>query len=446
MNMRDGERQVATTLEGIRRDHRARYEFAASLLQPGSAVIDFACGVGYGCHILATAGYKVTGRDIDGDAIAYAWDHFARSGSKFGIDDARDPHIGGEFDAAISFETIEHIEDPRPLLKALRASAPLLYASVPNEDRFPFSGHAYHFRHYTRAQFHALLQECGWMPVSWWGQEGPHSEVERDVNGRTLIAVCQRCEPVEQSKPDPNDWTTKHVAILGMGPSLNAFTEITKRTGGASGFCDEVWGINAVGNVMDCHRIFHMDDVRIQEIRVKARPASNIAKMLAWMRTHPGPIYTSRAHPDYPGLVEYPLADVLNECSRQGYLNSTAAYAVALAVAMRVKRISVFGCDYTYPNAHDAEKGRACMEFWLGMGVARGIEIRIPHVSSLMDGVYSQADRLYGYDTVDVKLDELDGKLVTSFVERATLPTADEIEAKYDHSEHPNPLVNGTST
>jgi hypothetical protein len=43
-----------------------------------------------------------------------------------------------------------------------------------------------------------------------------------------------------------------------------------------------------------------MDDVRIQEIRAAARPESNIATMLGWMRKHPGPIYTSRLHPDYP--------------------------------------------------------------------------------------------------------------------------------------------------
>ena len=31
----------------------------------------------------------------------------------------------------LCFETIEHLEDPRPLLKALRQAAPLLFASVP---------------------------------------------------------------------------------------------------------------------------------------------------------------------------------------------------------------------------------------------------------------------------------------------------------------------------
>lgn len=240
------------------------------------------------------------------------------------------------------------------------------------------------------------------------------------------------------------EWGQKHIAILGMGPSVNAFTEKVKREGGSSGFCDEVWGINCLGNVFDCHRIFHMDDVRIQEIRAAARPESNIARMLAWMRKHPGPIYTSRTHPDYPGLVDYPLADVLNDTGGFAYMNSTAAYAVALAVAMRVRKITCFGMDFTYPNAHTAEKGRACVEFWLGMGAARGIQISVADVSSLMDACAPATDRLYGYDTVTVRIGREGEKLTTTFDPVEILPTAEQIEARYDHTAHPNPLVEET--
>jgi hypothetical protein len=48
---------------------------------------------------------------------------------------------------------------------------------------------------------------------------------------------------------------------------------------------------------------------------------------------------------------------VINSCGI-AYFNNTAAYAVAYAVHIGVKKITLFGCDYTYPNAHDAEKGR----------------------------------------------------------------------------------------
>lgn len=232
-----------------------------------------------------------------------------------------------------------------------------------------------------------------------------------------------------------------HVAIIGLGPSAEAFMDHVKRLGGRHEFCDEVWTINSLGDVLQCDRVFHMDDVRIQEIRAVARPESNIAAMLKWLRRHPGPVYTSRIHPDYPGLVAFPLEDVINSCG-VAYLNNTAAYAVAYAVHIGVKRITMFGCDYTYPNAHDAEKGRACTEFHLGIAKARGIRIGLPDKTSLMDAMCDEQDRLYGYDTLDVALSGGDDqKVCVTFAPRENLPTADEIEARYDHSRHPNPQV-----
>ena len=146
MTQNAGERQVATKIEDVRRDHVARYEWAARRLPAGSSVIDFACGVGYGCRILADAGHTVTGLDIDAEAIAHAEATFSGARTTFALRDAADPGDLGSFDAATCFETIEHVEDPRALLLALRKAAPVLLASVPNEDVIPF-GDGFPFHH-----------------------------------------------------------------------------------------------------------------------------------------------------------------------------------------------------------------------------------------------------------------------------------------------------------
>jgi hypothetical protein len=235
----------------------------------------------------------------------------------------------------------------------------------------------------------------------------------------------------------------KSVAILGLGPSVREYLELTKRFGGRKALCDETWGINALGDVFVCDRIFHMDDVRIQEIRAAARPQSNIAKMLQWLKSHPGPVYTSRAHQDYPGLVEFPLEEVMNGMVYPyAYFNSTAAYAAAYAIHIGVKKIYMFGCDFTYPNAHDAEKGRACVEFWMGYAAAKGVELSVPHISTLMDACHTSQERVYGNDTrtVSFSRDE-SGRIKVKYAEIEQLPTADEIEARYDHSAHPNTIV-----
>lgn len=233
----------------------------------------------------------------------------------------------------------------------------------------------------------------------------------------------------------------QHVVILGMGPSVAQYLEVTKRLGARARLADEVWGINALGDVFACDRVFHMDDVRIQEVRAAAAPDDNIAAMLTWLKTHPGPIYTSNPHPDYPGLVEYPLQKVVNNIGMV-YQNSTAAHAIAYALYLGVKKLSLFGMDFTYANAHHAEKGRACVEFLLGIAHARGVKLQMPRQSSLMDACDAFGDRVYGYDVRQAHFSgNSDDGFSVKFTQLKKLPTAAEIEARYDHSKHPNPLV-----
>jgi hypothetical protein len=188
-----------------------------------------------------------------------------------------------------------------------------------------------------------------------------------------------------------------------------------------------------------------MDDVRIQEIRAAAKPNSNIDHMLEWMKGEGPPIMTSRTHQDYPRLIEFPLESVLNHLGGLAYFNSTAAYAVAYAIYRQFDTIFLFGMDFTYPNSHDAEKGRGCVEFWLGYAHSLGIKVRVAHSSTLMDAREPLQHKLYGFDTLDVKLTRSpDGNLVAEYQEISNLPTAEEIEHRYDHSRHPNPIVEET--
>lgn len=230
----------------------------------------------------------------------------------------------------------------------------------------------------------------------------------------------------------------KHVVILGMGPSLEGYVDLVKRLGSRRVFADEVWAVNAVADVVQHDRVFHMDDVAVQEIRAAANPKGNIAPMLDWLRTHPGPVYTSVARPGYPGLVAYPLADVINATGHI-YFNSTVAYAVAYAVAVGVQKISMFGIDFTYPSAHKSEKGRACVEFWLAVALERDIEIGLAERTTIFDAIEGGRAKLYGFDAMDVTIDQQrDTTVAVSMTPKAALPTAEEIEAAYDHGVHPN--------
>lgn len=447
LELLSGERQVAPDVSGIRRDHVARYEWCAQRVGNSDKVYDFGCGIGYGTVILAQSAKEVIGIDRSAEALEYAAAHYApfanisygRADLGFFIDPDQ---MDGQSGKAVAFEVIEHLPDPSILLRMAAAYCDTLFASVPNEAAFPYTGQTFHHRHYTKAEFLALLGQCGWEVVEWWGQLGPQSEVERDVEGRTLVAVARRVEqrvhkPQTVAHPVP---APEHVAIVGLGPSAESYMDVVKRMGSRHAFADQTWVINSLGDVLQCDLVFHMDDVLIQEIRAEARPRSNIANMLPWLRTSPVPVMTSIPRPGYPSSVAFPLEDVINALGR-GYFNNTAAYAVAYAIYRGVKKISIFGCDYTYPDAHRAERGRACLEFWLGYAAHAGIEIAVPGITTLMDSYDDRGEddiQAYGYDAMKVSCSqETDGRLKLTFTERDKLPTADEIEAAYDHTKSP---------
>lgn len=191
MGLNSGERQVAPTIAGVRRDHVARYDWASKLLKPGSRVIDIACGIGYGTLLLAQSGFRTFGGDNCAESIAYAKENYGHTLAAYGVVDANNVTKFRGFDAAVCFETVEHIRAPAPLLRALLGCKTLL-ASVPNQDDFPFEGQKFHFRHYRAGEFEVLLTECGWKVREWYRQEGPTSEVEPGKRGRTLIAHAVR--------------------------------------------------------------------------------------------------------------------------------------------------------------------------------------------------------------------------------------------------------------
>lgn len=159
----------------------------------GSLVLDLACGCGYGSRILHDAGAQVTGVDIDADAVAHAERHFP--GPMYLR--ARAEVMRGDYDALVSLETLEHLDDPASMLRAVRA--PLLVASVPNQERYPFdaarfAGDTYpHKRHYTPQEFTELLEGAGYKVQQRWCQRSKiDDDVVRGTDGAFLIYIGRR--------------------------------------------------------------------------------------------------------------------------------------------------------------------------------------------------------------------------------------------------------------
>lgn len=141
-------------------EHMARYLFAAQWAQ-GRDVLDAGCGAGYGSAVLASAGAQsVLGVDIAPDAVAYAQQHYSCSGLAFAVKDIGHldlPDAG--FDLIVSFEVIEHLDDPALLVQsAARLLRPdgLFVVSTPNAATYP-AGNPFHKHEMALAEFEAVL-------------------------------------------------------------------------------------------------------------------------------------------------------------------------------------------------------------------------------------------------------------------------------------------------
>ncbi|HEU4470471.1 MAG TPA: class I SAM-dependent methyltransferase [Flavisolibacter sp.] len=90
-------------------EHIRRYASARRFLY--GKVLDFACGCGYGSHLLSTNPEvsKVVGVDKDEESIAWAKKEFETAKCEFRCVDVLDLHE--KFDTLISLETIEHFEN-----------------------------------------------------------------------------------------------------------------------------------------------------------------------------------------------------------------------------------------------------------------------------------------------------------------------------------------------
>jgi len=184
----------------------------------------------------------------------------------------------------------------------------------------------------------------------------------------------------------------KSIAIVAMGQSQIDFH--LSQTHSIE--FDEIWAINAmIGVLPNIDRAFILDPMsRFLDTEDAGTMTSMMRKKLPECTF---PIYTCELDKRVPSAIEYPIEPVVNStgCS---YFNNTIPYAIAFALWNKVKKICIFGVDYTYrTNMHFAESGRGCVEFWLSKCIDAGIQIEIAPRSSLLDTDIDFKEKLYGY-------------------------------------------------
>jgi len=147
-------------------DHLARYHFAEKYVKD-QAILDVGCGTGYGSATVAHNSRFLVGIDQSRNAISYAGKHYAGPRTEFIVQDAS--HLGfsdDTFDVVLSFEMIEHLQDPAMFLsqinRVLRKGG-LFIISTPNKI-YTSPGRAtpiwkFHKTEYYASEFEDLLRQ-----------------------------------------------------------------------------------------------------------------------------------------------------------------------------------------------------------------------------------------------------------------------------------------------
>ena len=192
--------------------------------------------------------------------------------------------------------------------------------------------------------------------------------------------------------------TIEKVAIVGIGVSHVDYIIDVCKVGNRKAVADEVWAINKMGAAIHCDAIFRMDDLQ-KEFPMNQKMLKSGRVQDVWydtLKNFNGKLFTSKAYPEFPASIDYPLEDVINHLG-VAYFNTGPAYAIGYAIMLGVKEIALYGIDYTYPDKHIAESGRACVEFHLRDAMKRGIKVTVCQNSTLLDT--NKQTELYGYTT-----------------------------------------------
>jgi SAM-dependent methyltransferase len=138
--------------------HLAAYQACLPFIRDG-VVLDGGCGEGHGARYLAASARLVVGVDRSWESVRGALRGGARNVVFSRSDLGSLPFRDGSFDVVCSFQVLEHLRQPVPLLReAVRVLRPSGLAILTTPNRLTsFSENPYHVREYEPAELRELI-------------------------------------------------------------------------------------------------------------------------------------------------------------------------------------------------------------------------------------------------------------------------------------------------
>lgn len=186
----------------------------------------------------------------------------------------------------------------------------------------------------------------------------------------------------------------------------------------------EVWALNAVP-VIDRYGRLRAD----RWFELHERHAQS-EKDMAFIRACPVPLYLPptwaermladrrdglNPGEDVPNGLAYPLAAI--GADWPAYFTCTFAYQMALALHEDFDTVGLFGVELAYGTTRERSFEWACVSFWLGLLIGRGVSIVLPPGSLL-----GRHPHLYGMEY------DAEKNWVAEFLRRVAMATDKQIE------------------
>ncbi|MFW6078997.1 MAG: hypothetical protein ACODAE_05210, partial [Gemmatimonadota bacterium] len=192
------------------------------------------------------------------------------------------------------------------------------------------------------------------------------------VRGREAVIQALAAERANGGPPEDRPTKARGVAIVGFTDS---------RLKAPFGDADvECWGLNAL------HRMDGIDVgafTRWFELHPRAVLEERHEGHLEWLKTCPLPVYMQRAWDDIPTSVAYPKAEV--EARLGGYMTSSIAWMLALAILEGFQEIGVWGVDMASETEYAQQ--RPAVEYLLGIAQGLGRTVHVPESADLLKAV-----------------------------------------------------------
>lgn len=165
--------------------HLFAYELAKEKISKNSFVLEVGCGEGYGTKLLSQSVGKIIGLDVDKNTIAHCSGKYGAENCLFSAyDGVIIPYDDSTFDAVVSFQVIEHIQDDinyiSEIYRVLKGNG-VFILTTPNRTNRLKPGqkpwNKFHIREYYPEELEKILNNK-FYDIKIWGIRG-NDEVQR---------------------------------------------------------------------------------------------------------------------------------------------------------------------------------------------------------------------------------------------------------------------------